>query len=280
MQTINPARTRFRALLRQPGERLNLAEAALCIAWEEQGDDHVDDSLHLLDTLTAGAGARVSGYTTPAAIVNGINRYLFGEMGYHGNVGNYADPANSYLDRVLAKRVGLPITLSIIYMEIGWRLGLPVSGLALPGHFLVRYTTGDETIYIDPFNRGRIWSHAECVTQIGTFYGEVSPALVARIMAPPTKRQILARMLRNLKGLYIERGALVRSLSIVDRILLADPDSAQDVRDRGLMRARLGALHGALEDLDRYARMAPGATDIQHIRHEARALAERVAPGN
>ena len=280
MQKTHPARTRFRALLRQPDELLSLAEAALCIAWEEQGVDRVDDSLRMLDTLAAGARAWISDHTAPNTIINGLNRYLFGEMGFHGNVRNYADPANSFLDRVLAERVGLPITLSIVYMEVGWRLGLPVDGLALPGHFLVRYAAEDEAISIDPFNRGRIWSHAECLTQIGTFYGEISPALAARILAPPTKRQILARVLRNLKSLYVERGALARVLSIVERVLLADPASAQDVRDRGLMRARLGALHGALEDLDRYARMAPDATDIQRIRREARTLAERVAAGN
>jgi len=279
MQYRHPARARFCALLRHDDEDLNLAEAALCIAWEEQRSDRVEESLRLLDIFADRMRPRLHGQQTPPAIVNALNRYLFGELDFKGNTSSYDDPANSFLDHALRERAGLPITLSMIYLEVGWRLGLPVSGLALPGHFLVRYGAADE-IYVDPFNRGRIWSPAECVTQIGTFYGEVSPALLARIMAPPTKRAILARLLRNLKNVYVERGALARALAVVDRVLLAEPEAAQDVRDRGLLRARLGVLHGALEDLDRYARMAPSATDIQQIKREARALAERAAAGN
>lgn len=280
MQNGHPARARFRALLRQPDDRLDLAEAALAIAWEEQGRDRVDESLRLLDALADQARPRLGRRGAPAERVNALNRYLFGELDFKGNTWNYGDPANSFLDRVLHERVGLPITLSLTYLEIGRRLGLPVSGLALPGHFLVRYADGDDEIYVDPFNRGRIWSRAECVTQIATFYGEVSPPLVASIMSPPTKRAILARLLRNLKNLYVEQGDLARALAVVDRVLLAEPESAQDVRDRGLLRARLGVLHGALEDLDRYARMAPSAADMQQIKREARDLAERAAAGN
>jgi regulator of sirC expression with transglutaminase-like and TPR domain len=280
MRAIHPARARFRALLRRPEARLSLAEAALCIAWEEQSADRVAESLRELDVLASGARERLAGSGSAADAVNALNRYLFGELGFKGNTWNYNDLSNSFLDQVLASRVGLPITLSIVYMELGWRLGLPFSGLALPGHFLARLEAGAGAIYIDPFNRGRLWSHAECVTQIATFYGEAPPPLVERIMAPPSKQAILARILRNLKNLYAERGDLDRALAAADRILLLEPDAAGDVRDRGLLRARLGALHGALEDLDRYARLAPGASDLPQIRREARALAERAAAGN
>jgi regulator of sirC expression with transglutaminase-like and TPR domain len=280
MPTTYPARARLRALLRTPEPRLDLAAAALCVAWEEQGVDRVDRSLGSLQAIADAARGWTVGQDSADGIVNALNRYMFGELGFHGNIREYNDPANSMLDQVLERRVGLPITLSIIYIEVGWRLGLPLSGVALPGHFLARYGQVEGAIYIDPFNRGRLWTQAECETQIATFYGESTPALVAQVMAPPSKRAILARLVRNLKNLYAERGELERALAASDRILLLEPGAAVDVRDRGLLRARLGLLHGALEDLDRYARLAPGAADLPQIRREARALAQRAAAGN
>jgi regulator of sirC expression with transglutaminase-like and TPR domain len=280
MYIVHPARKHFRALIHEPDAQLNLAEAALCIAWEEQGSLRPADTLRELDMLADGARARLASRTNPAEVINTLNRYLFGELEFKGNTWNYNDPANSFLDRVLATRAGLPITLSIVYLEVGWRLGLPMSGVALPGHFLARYGTGANAIFVDPFNRGRLWSRDECVTQIATFYGEASPTTVARIMEPPSRRAILARLLRNLKNLYVEQGALREALAAVDRILLLEPDAASEVRDRGLMRARLGAVSGALEDLERYARLAPRAPDLAQIKREARALAERAVAGN
>jgi regulator of sirC expression with transglutaminase-like and TPR domain len=280
MHTLHPARLRLRALIRQPEPRLNLADAALCIAWEDQGEGQPEEGLRALDTLAAEAHPRVAGLTEPLDVVTALNRYLFGERGFRGNTWHYNDPANSFLDRVLATRAGLPITLSVVYMEVGWRLGLPVAGVALPGHFLTRFGLGPETIFIDPFNRGRLWSRDECVTQIATFYGNPSRELADQIMAPPSRRAILARILRNLKNLYVEREALPEALAASERIVLIEPDAAQDLRDRGLLRGQLGQLHGALEDLDRYARLAPRAADLAQIRQQARALAERAAAGN
>jgi regulator of sirC expression with transglutaminase-like and TPR domain len=276
----HPARLRFRALIRQPESRLNLAEAALCIAWEDQGTGTPAESLRALDALAMGARPRLEGRERPIEIVTALNSYLFGECGFRGNTEHYNDPANSFLDRVLATRAGLPITLAVIYMEVGWRLGLPLAGVALPGHFLARCGMGDDALFIDPFNRGRLWSRAECEIQIATFYGDVTPALIAQVMVPPARRAILARILRNLKNLYIEREAFPAALAATERIILIEPDAPADVRDRGLLRARLGQINGALEDLDRYARMAPQAHDLLQIRQQARALAARAAEGN
>jgi regulator of sirC expression with transglutaminase-like and TPR domain len=218
--------------------------------------------------------------TEPHDIVSELTSYLFGERGFRGNTWQYSDPANSFLDRVLATRSGLPITLSVIYMEIGWRLALPVAGVALPGHFLARYGTGASSLFIDPFNRGRLWSQEQCETQIATFYGSATAQLIEQVMAPPTRRSILARILRNLKNLYIEDEQLAAALAAIERIVLLEPDNAQELRDRGLLRARLGQLHPALEDLDRYARMAPSAPDLPQVKQHARALASQAAEGN
>ena len=275
------ARRRFRTLMRLPENQLDLAEAALCIAWEDQGANDPRAALHQLDTIAEAARPRIRGLVQPPNIVGALNGYLFDELGFRGNTWSYSDPENSFLDHVLNARAGLPIVLALIYIEVGRRLGLPIVGLALPGHFLARYVApeiGD--LFVDPFNSGRLWTYAECETQVAGFYGSTTPALIAQVMAPPSKRDILGRMLRNLKNTYIERGDVAHALAAVERIMLVEPDNIPELRDRGLLRERLGQLHGALEDLDRYARLAPRAADLPQIRQHARDLAERLAHGN
>jgi regulator of sirC expression with transglutaminase-like and TPR domain len=273
-------RRRFRALIRRPETQLDLAEAALCIAWEDQGAGEPRSGLRELDTIAAAARPRLARLDSPRDIVGALNAYLFDEMGFRGNTWSYSDPANSFLDRVLETRTGLPITLSLLYIEIGGRLGLPIVGLALPGHFLARYAAPGHDLIVDPFNRGRLWSRSECETQVAGLYGAATPALMDQLMVPPSKREILARMLRNLKNSYAERGDFPHTLAAAERIVLLEPDNPAELRDRGLLRARAGQLHGALEDLDRYARLAPRAADIPQVRRQARALAERLAKGN
>ncbi|PMP85820.1 MAG: hypothetical protein C0183_04595 [Roseiflexus castenholzii] len=277
---VSPARRRFRAIARLPDDRINLAEATLCIAWEDQGDGNPPASLRIIDAMAEAVRERVAGRRDSRAIVAALNNYLFEELGFRGNHWNYSDPANSFLDQVIARRVGLPILLSVLYLEIGWRLRLPVVGLALPGHFLVRYIDAREgDLYIDPFNRGRLWSYAECERQIVSFAGVVDPALVRQIMAPPSPRSILIRILRNLKSAYIQREQFERALAAVERILILAFD-AGELRDRGLLRARLGQWSGALSDLEHYAHLAPQASDLEAIRQRAQALADALAQYN
>jgi len=280
MERPTPARRRFRRLIRQPETHLDLAEAALCIAWEDQGQAQLDVSLQQLDFFAQTARERLLNMTVPSAVIATLNDYLFDELQFRGNTWNYTDPSNSYLDHVLATRTGLPIMLSLVYLEIGWRLGLPLVGLALPGHFLVRYPVPEGDIVVDPFNRGRLWSLADCEQQVATVYNNVSPALMERAMAPPTKHAILARILHNLKSSYVERQDWARALAAVDRLLLLDRTNAAEFRDRGLLRARLGQLHAALLDLDYYVRHSSNPADIPALRQQARAIGEHLAARN
>jgi regulator of sirC expression with transglutaminase-like and TPR domain len=281
MRQMLHARRRFHALLRQPESQLDLAEAALCIAWEDQGAGDPRVALRQLDTIAEAARPLIKGLIRPPNIVGALNGYLFDELGFRGNTWSYGDPENSFLDHVLEVRAGLPIALALIYIEVGRRLNLPIVGLALPGHFLARYVAPDiGDLFVDPFNGGRLWTRAECETQVAGFYGSATPALIEQVMAPPSKRDILARMLRNLKNTYIERGDIACALAAVERIVLVEPGNIPELRDRGLLRARLGQLHGALEDLDRYARLAPRAADLPQIRQHASDLAKRLAQGN
>ncbi len=275
------ARARFKAIVRLPEDALPLGEAALTIAWEDQGGDFPSHALRQLDQLATAIQPALQGINDEQLLVARLNVYLFDELGFRGNVTNYEDPLNSYLDHVLAGRVGLPITLSLVYLELGWRLGLPVSGVALPGHFLVRYTTAARTeLFIDPFHRGRQWTRAECVHRILSAHSRATPAQISAIMAPPSRRAILVRLLRNLKHNYTARSQFRRALASVERILLLQPGDPEEIRDRGILRSRLDDLQGAMRDLERYAQLAPYANDIPELRRYASVLSAQLAHNN
>jgi regulator of sirC expression with transglutaminase-like and TPR domain len=268
------ARERFRAIIRRPEARLSLAEAALCIAWEDQGACDVEGALRELDRIADRARPAVESYDDPRAVVTALGAFMVGEMGFRGNTWRYNDPQNSFLDRVLVTRTGLPIALAAVYMEVGWRLALPLAGLALPGHFLVQYRAESGGVYFDPFYRGRIWSYAECERQVAAYYGAVTPEVMRQVLAPPSKAAILERMLRNLKNAYLERADEARTLAAAERLLLLRPEDAAELRDYGMLLGRAGRVLAAREALERYARLAPDAPDLAAVRKQAAALAQ------
>ncbi len=265
MKQDAPARQRFYELTRLPEKQLPLAEATLCIAWEDQGVCDVEAVLQHLDDLAGSARLRLEDLTQPRDVVAALNDYLFGELGFRGNYWDYNNPANSFIDQVLETRTGLPIILSIIYMEVGWRLGLPIDGVALPGHFIACYRTIQEEIFVDPFNQGRLWSWNDCEQQVSTAYGTATPILMQQVMTPPSKHSILARVLRNLKHIYLVQQNFARALAAVERIVWLEPDNMLEIRDRGLLRVRLDYLLQGLEDLERYIHAAPHAADLPEL---------------
>ncbi len=275
------ARELFKQLITLPDADLPLAEAALAIAWEDQGGGHPTAALQQLDQMVAELEPRLRGINDELQIIAALNGYLFTELGFRGNVVNYEDPLNSYLDHVLAGRVGIPITLSVVYLEVGWRLGLPVSGVGLPGHFLVRYTTADATeVFIDPFHRGRLWTRDECLHRIRSVHSHTTPAQIHALMQAPSRRMIIVRMLRNLKHNFVARSQFRPALASVERILLVEPDLSEELRDRGLLRSHLGDLHGALRDLERYVQRVPHAPDLPELRRYAAVMTEQLAYNN
>ena len=176
MQHVHPARSRFRALIRRPEPQLDLAEAALCIAWEDQGAGG-RQARCASSMRWPSRPAALAGLTQPERYCQRAQQLSVRRARVSAATpGSYNDPANSFLDRVLATRAGLPITLSVIYMEVGWRLGLPIAGVALPGHFLARYwawaTTRSSSTHS---TAGGCGAATECETQIATFYGSVTP---------------------------------------------------------------------------------------------------------
>ncbi len=281
MDQRSPARRRFTSLIRRPDPQVPLAEAALALAWEDQGGPEPRAHLARLDAMARAAAPRVA-LAAGAGRGRALGDYLFGELGFHGDPSCYSspDPANSYLDRVLDRRTGLPIMLALVFLEVGWRLGLPVQGVALPGHFIVRVLDPAGDLLLDPFGGGATWTMADCERQIAGYYGESSPELAELFMAPPGRGAILARILRNLKQAHLARDDTPRALAAVERLLMLDASDPGELRDRGLLRLRAGRLAAALEDLERYARQNPAAADMGEIRRIAASAVAQVAQRN
>ncbi len=201
------ARERFAQLVSGPEEELDLAEAALLIAQEEHPELDVAGYLRRLDGLAAAVRARLPEAPEPADIIHSLNIQLFGEEGLAGNESEYYDPRNSFLNEVLDRKRGIPITLSVIYLEVGRRLGLPLAGVGFPGHFLVKYSGADGELVLDPFAGGVTLSREELAQKLRRMYGDANPFLaqIPQLLAPASKKEILLRMLHNLKGIYLQQ---------------------------------------------------------------------------
>lgn len=252
--TNNDARERFKALIEGPESGMNLAEAALLIAKEEYVGLDVDAYLGLLDEFARAAATHVAGLTDPTQQIEALNRFLFIEQGFRGNRDNYYDPANSYLNQVLDSRTGIPITLALVYTEVGQRLGIPVFGVGFPGHFLVKHVGADEEILVDPFFGARLTAE-QCEERLRTMYGPTA-RLEPTLLRPASPKEILLRILRNLKNVHLQREDWVRMLASLERILLIAPDEPGEVRDRGLTYYRLECFGPALADLERFLSLA------------------------
>jgi regulator of sirC expression with transglutaminase-like and TPR domain len=257
-------REHFAELMGRPEEACPLAEAACWIAAEAQSGTDVARTLAELDSMAEQAVARGVGIGRTRERVVSLNRYLFQEQGFHGNRDDYYDPRNSFLPDVLTRRAGIPITLCLVYMEVGRRAGLPVEGVGLPGHFLARVPLGrvppgrvpeDPELLIDAFE-GRIASEADCAERLRSLYGE-DVRFDRRLLRTATAHEVLARMLGNLKQIHLGRSDWERALVYSDWSLLVWPDSPSELRDRGTLYARLDCPAAAARDLERFLALAP-----------------------
>jgi regulator of sirC expression with transglutaminase-like and TPR domain len=273
-----PCRTAFATLVAQPEEQMDLAEAALLLAKEDYPDLDVARYLARLDAMAREAVAGVPDRAAPE-MIRALNAYLFKAQGFRGNSEDYYDPRNSFLNEVLDRRTGIPLSLSMIYMEVGRRAGLSLQGVGMPGHFLVKHVCGGQEILIDPYNAGAILRVEDCQCLLDRlFHGKVP--FEPRFLDPVGPRQILSRMLHNLKVIYFNARQYAKAVSVVERLLVLQPACATEIRDRGLLLSQLNAFGRASRDLERYLRMAPGADDSQVIRSHLRALRQRVVALN
>lgn len=273
MQLDSPARARFKELIERPVVPLD--EAALAIAAEEYPDLDAGACLARLDALGALARQRASEPQRVAGRLRALCDVLFGELGFSGNPEAYYDPRNSFLNEVLERRLGIPISLSVLLMEVGRRAGLTLHGVGLPRHFMVKLQPqGGPEVFIDAFHGGALLTRDECATRFQG--GPAAPPLDPRWFQAQTPRQILGRMLQNLKRIYLERGDDLRACWVVDRLVLVAPEAVEELRDRGLLSARLGLRTAAARDLGDYLERAPDAPDAARIREALTAL--RAAP--
>jgi regulator of sirC expression with transglutaminase-like and TPR domain len=258
-------RQNFYQEINQPDAQINLAASALYIAQEEYPDLEVAAYLNALDVMATEVEERLPVERYPLRMLQSLNQYFYDDLGYTGNTSDYYDPRNSFLNDVIDRRTGIPITLSLVYLEVAGRLDFPMVGVNMPGHFLIRPEFQDAGIFVDTFNRGEILFEQDCEERLAQIYGR-PVQLQPRFTEAVSSRQLLTRMLTNLKFIYLNRKDLSRALAAVERILLLFPDAPMELRDRGLLYYQLGYLSKASQDLEIYLAMLPNAADADAIR--------------
>jgi len=276
----------FRALMAQADARIELARACLMIARDAYPEL---DMAHYVGQIER-FGLRLRALAAERGVeekVIALNEFMFGELGFEANVDAYYDPRNSYLNEVIDRRTGIPISLSIVYMELGRRIGLPLEGVSFPGHFLVRLRLRGGMLVLDPFAGGAPQSEddlrerLERVVPKGTTGGiplELLP--LEQFLEPASHRQIIARVLRNLKSIYRDADEPAQLLGVLNRILVVSPDASTELRDRGLLYRRLECWQPALADLSAYVEREPEAPDGEDIRLQLLALRAQCARMN
>ncbi|HZS09012.1 MAG TPA: tetratricopeptide repeat protein [Blastocatellia bacterium] len=273
------ARRRFAEMVARPESEIELDRAALLIAAEEYPRLNVERYLAQLDHFAGELRGLHESQSDPLLRLLSLSDYLFNQLGFHGNTKDYYDARNSFLNDVIDRRTGIPITLAVVYIEVARRLSLPVSGVGMPGHFLARYSDGERDIILDPFREGRILSVEKCQEMFEEMYGDTigfQPGFLSGV----SKKQILARMLNNLKGIYARVPDHHRMLTVIERALLVNPGAATEIRDRGLAYASLGRRREALADLRAYLRRMPQAEDADEVKEKITELRREQAQLN
>jgi regulator of sirC expression with transglutaminase-like and TPR domain len=257
----------FREAADRPEELLDLGRAALTIALAEFPSLNIAAYLGRLSDLALEVAERAGPDADVYRSIASLNFILFQRQGFRGNRDDYYDPKNSFLNEVIERKTGIPITLSVLYLEVAARLGLTVNGIGFPGHFLVKVLADGNEIFIDPFNSGDIKTAEDLAAMLKQMYGDTA-TLRSEFLAPVSKRQILQRMLANLKAIYAKQNEWIKLLAVLDRLLILDPAAADETRDRGVIYSRLECFNQAKEDFERYLELAPDAKDADAIREQ------------
>lgn len=272
-----PPRIRFAELVARPDAQIELAKGALlaATALEYPGLDATRYEARL-DALGTELCARLGRSAGAAELVATLNHLLFAEEGFQGNEAAYQDPRNSYLNEVLDRRLGIPITLSLVYLEVARRAGHPLEGVGLPGHFLVRAPAPDGGLLVDPFHGGLVLAEEDCQRRLDGVYGgrlQLEPPM----LAATGNRALLARLLRNLKLAHMRARDWQRGLRVIDLLFLLDPFSGEDLRDRGLLYAAMDCYGLAARDLEAYLERRPQAPEAPPLRAKLSELHRRAA---
>lgn len=265
---------RWQEIAAMPDPQINLAEAALVIAAGEYQKLDISGYLGRIEEFAAQFTRRLRQDIPPTEIIIALNHFLFDELGFTGNSEEFYDPRNSFLNDVIDRKLGIPITLSILYIEIGRRAGLKLRGVSFPGSFLVKCPVRDGALILDPYARGASLSIEDLRQRLRILHHgvELAPETVKSMIAAASNKEILARMLRNLKGIYTNRDDMLKALAAVDRIIAVEPGAALEYRDRGSIYLKLECFRAALADFRQYLLMEPRADDADAVLQQVCAL--------
>jgi regulator of sirC expression with transglutaminase-like and TPR domain len=264
-------------LARDPNPPLDLAELALCLARDEYPDLDVEAYLAEIDGMAHEARRYLRG--SLEAQVTGLCRYLFHEMGFRGNARDYYDARNSYLNQVLDRRTGIPITLSAVVMAVGGRAGLEVQGVGLPGHFIVKAVQGEREALFDPFHGGRRLSMEACANLVYQVTREPYRVTAEDLAAVPLAAMV-TRMLNNLKAVYLKGGDFPRAVRVMERLRQLNPADALQRRDLGTSLLHAGQPGKAIDHLNAYIASVPQAADAEIVRQLLGRARRQVAEWN
>ncbi|HRC62497.1 MAG TPA: tetratricopeptide repeat protein [Dehalococcoidia bacterium] len=262
---------RFRAAVAGPMSLVPLARPALLIAQAEYPGLDVEAYEERLHDLGAHLEARIHPSADVRTQLAEAHRLLFEEYGFHGNEDEYGDPKNLYLNDVMERRTGIPVTLAILYVEVCRTAGLDAHAVGLPGHVIVRVDSPEASVLVDPFNAGSELTEEQCRQLVRGVFGRRTP-FREHFLEPVTSRQVTQRLLHNLKAGYLQRGDEERAGRAIEFLLALFPWDLDEVRDRGMLRERVGDLPAALADLEEYVRYRAGARDIQTVNEAVRSL--------
>jgi regulator of sirC expression with transglutaminase-like and TPR domain len=263
----------FESMLREDDARIDLARACLMIAEDAYPELEVERYLGELEAMALRLRGRLPAASDPENRVVALNDFLFGRLGFRGNTDDYYDPRNSYLNEVMDRKTGIPITLAVLYIELGRRVGLPLEGVSFPGHFLVRLRLRSGMLVLDPFSGGAPQSAGELRERLKRVIPKgaaedmpVAELPLEQFLEPASKRQIVARVLRNLKGIYRSSDEPQRMLEVLNRMLVVAPDANAELRERAFVYQRLECYRAALRDLSDYVQREPEAADLDDVR--------------
>jgi len=281
---VSGALAAFGEVLGREDARIDLAHACLMIAQDAYPDLAVERYLGDIERMAMRLRPRLPQAGGAEERVARLNEFMYGELGFRGNTDDYYDPRNSYLNDVMDRRTGIPITLAVLYMALGRRVGLPLEGVSFPGHFLVRLRLRAGVLVLDPFAAGAPQSEADLRERLARVIppgvaGDVpvSELPLDQFLDAASNRQILARVLRNLKAIYRENDQPERLLAVLNRMVIVAPEAAAELRDRGIVYQRLECYRAALKDLSDYVEREPDAPDLDEVRVRLMEVSSRCA---
>jgi len=267
MTPSNSDKSAFIKMLKQPDNDISLAKAALMVAKLEYPELNIDDYLLKIHNIAEEINNRLSATANAAEILKQLNHVLFIEKGYEGNTNSYYDPRNSFLNDVIERKLGIPISLSILYIELGHALGLPLSGVSFPGHFLVKLEISDGAIVLDPYFGGVSLNEEDIEERLREYYGaKLNKSRAHGVLSSSTNKEIILRVMRNLRNLYMQEENWLKALPLADIMVEMDDDKPDALKARAAIYDQQECHIPALADYSTYLKLSPDTPGNQFIR--------------